>query len=98
MPQPMRSSAKWGHAAAAAPARSTLAVYKFPAGAAIFADAPANFAAVAAVGVATSFTSTLMDLGDGGPRSGWGWAGSVEGQGGSAGQPRDVPSRLSVPA
>ena len=39
---------------------STLAVYYFPHGAALFSDAPAAFAAVAAVGVATSFTSTLM--------------------------------------
>ncbi|GAB4813183.1 hypothetical protein N2152v2_000229 [Parachlorella kessleri] len=41
-------------------ALSTLAVYHFPHGAALVSDAPAAFAAVAAVGVATSFTSTLM--------------------------------------
>lgn len=42
------------------PSHSTLAVLRFPVGAALFGDAPANFAAVAAIGVATSFTSTLM--------------------------------------
>ena len=40
--------------------RSTYAVYRFPAGAAALGDAPAAFAAVAAIGVATSFSSTLM--------------------------------------
>ena len=39
---------------------SAYAVHRFPAGASALGDAPAAFAGVAALGVATSFTSTLM--------------------------------------
>jgi hypothetical protein len=39
---------------------STYAVYRFPVGAAALSDAPLEFAFIAALGVATSFTSTLM--------------------------------------
>ena len=35
-------------------------MYRFPAGATSLSDAPAAFAALAALGVATSFASTLM--------------------------------------
>ena len=40
--------------------RSTYAVYRFPAGAAALSDAPGAFAGLALLGVATSFTGTLM--------------------------------------